>query len=239
MAIGMGCDGVPVAPLGRNAWDAQVALLAGEPVTTVFDCGANLGCMTAFYRRSFPTAQVYAFEPNTDTFDALRAAVEDDGLVRCVHAGIGAQSGTAQLHLAEHHWADSIVRRHDADDAGGRRGGVMSVPVVSIDGFCEREGIDRVEILKLDVEGVELEAVRGASGLLARGGVDLIVCEMNFKPRHAGQARASQVIEALWDLGYRLFDLYDIERPDPALGLGWCDGVFLRTDLHPAFAGRG
>ena len=67
--------------------------------------------------------------------------------------------------------------------------------------------------------------------------IDVVFCELNFKPRHPGQSRASQVIELFWEFGYRLFDFYNIARPEEIKGLGWLDAVFLPLDLHSAFGG--
>ncbi|MEM9373934.1 MAG: FkbM family methyltransferase [Planctomycetota bacterium] len=217
--------------VGSTVWEALGRLTARTRVSTIFDCGANEGQAWAQLRARFPDADIHSFEPNPDTFARLESTLRDDRCSRAVNAAVSDEEGRALLHLTDHSYTDSLIR----DDLGTR--GAKPVRVVTVDAECERLGLDQVGVIKLDVEGSELRAIEGGRSLFERGGVDFVVCELNFKPRHAEQARASQIIERLWDHGLRLFDLYDVRRPDRQLGLGWCDGLFVRKEIHPAFVG--
>ncbi|MEM1329533.1 MAG: FkbM family methyltransferase [Planctomycetota bacterium] len=235
MLAGTGYAPAPSFVEGGDVWAAQAALLRDVEVRHVLDCGANLGLVSVEYRRVFPDATIHAFEPVPETHAKLTSRLGGDDRARLVQAAITDRVGTAEITLGSAHYADSIARRPEHE--GGRRGTRVEIPTTTIDRYCAQESIHRVGVLKLDVEGVELEAIRGAERILGEDRVDLIFCELNFSPRHAGAARGSAVIEALWEHGFRLFDLCLFERPDPAQGLGWCDGIFVPESRHPGFAG--
>lgn len=233
--------------LNTDGWWAQRLLLEGPPaacaerpvVRMILDCGANLGQARSLYRQLFPAARIHSFEPNPDTCLELRANAADDPETVCWQLAIGASSDSAELYLAEQSYADSLVRKPDSGAAGdGRSGACVRVDVIDLDTFCAREGIDHVDILKLDVEGVEMEALEGAAGLLERGAIDLVFCEFNPKPRHPGQARGHDVMARLWEFGYRLFDFYNPLYIEPHKGVALLDALFLHESLHPAFNDR-
>ena len=240
MLAGTGYAPAPSFLAGGDAWRVQAELLAGRDVRTILDCGANLGHVTGEYLKAFPEATIHAFEPVPETFGLLRDRVGDEPRVHLVNAAVSDSVGEAEITLGDAHYADSMAREPvaRAGEEDGRRGRKIRIRTTTIDAYCEQLGIDRVGVLKLDVEGVELEAIDGAERLLAEGRVDLVYSELNFAPRHPKQARGSAVIEALWAHGFRLFELYSFERPDPAQGLGWMDGLFLPATRHPGFIGR-
>jgi FkbM family methyltransferase len=216
-------------------WHAAASFLEPTRVRTVFDCGANVGVISRIYADLFRAATIYAFEPVPETHAALaRECAAVDRIVP-VQAAVSDRDGEATIHLDADHWADSLIRRPEPDPARPRRGRTLMAPTLALDGFAGSRGIEFVDLLKLDVEGAELLAISGAGRLLANQRVGVICCELNFKPRHAGHARASQIIEALWAHDYRLFDFYEETRPDPSRGIGWLDGIFLPASQHPAF----
>jgi FkbM family methyltransferase len=108
---------------------------------------------------------VVAFEPAGDSAASLRAAAAANRLqVTVVEAALGAGTGSAGL------FADP---RYDPADAGVRslHGSgtlVQPVPVVAFDDWAAQAGLDRLDLVKLDIEGGELEALRGMRRSLRR-----------------------------------------------------------------------
>jgi FkbM family methyltransferase len=138
---------------------------AARPGGVVLDVGANVGAYALLFGRWVrPGGRVYAFEPAPDTFEGLAGHVRLNGLedvVTPVRAAVSARSGTGALV------ADGVAgtnRLADAVDAGAQR-----VETVSIDDFCAREGIVPT-LIKVDVEGAELDVLRGARETIRRGG---------------------------------------------------------------------
>jgi FkbM family methyltransferase len=136
---------------------------AVQPGTVALDVGANVGAYTLLLGQWVrPGGRVFAFEPAPEAFGGLSAHVRLNGLgdgVTCVRAAASSSTGTATLAVD----GLSGANRLDAS-AGGER-----VDTVTLDDFCRREGI-RPSFIKIDVEGAELDVLRGARETIREGG---------------------------------------------------------------------
>jgi hypothetical protein len=103
---------------------------------------------------------------------------------------------------------------------------VVKVKATTIDEFCDKEGIDHIMILKMDMQGGELLALEGAKKKLTRKAISLIFLELLFVPLYIGQAEYHQVCGLLAKFGYRLFDMYNCTY-DSSGKIKWCDGLFV------------
>jgi FkbM family methyltransferase len=137
---------------------------------TLLDCGANYGYWSVLVTsRPFGSHRAIAIEPSSQNFPKLANNARVNGnrfdLMKCA---IGAAKGTARLSGTKHE-AFSI-----AGDAGG---GSEEVPVIALDNLIDDGKVspDGKYLIKLDVEGVEIEAIKGGSRLLQ--GDSVIMCE--------------------------------------------------------------
>jgi len=103
----------------------------------------------------------------------------------------------------------------------------VKVPTITIDLFCERHNIKTIDLLKLDIQGGELLALKGAVNMLQKGGINLIYSEVNFGDLYEGQAMFQDIAAYLNDFGYRTYGLYNFYNPNDG-PLGWGDAIFFR-----------
>ena len=166
------------------------------------DVGAHIGvhALTAGARlRRLGGGTVVAFEPAHDTAARLRAAAARNRLeLTVVEAALGAEPGTADLR------ADPA---YDAADAGvrslhGRGPRVQAVPVTTFDAWAAEAGLGRLDLVKLDVEGAELEALRGMAGSLSRLRPRALVVEVKQRVLERAGVGGDKVREYLDRLGY-------------------------------------
>ena len=137
---------------------------------TLLDCGANYGYWSVLVSsRPFGAHKAIAIEPSSDNFAKLANNARVNGnRFEALKCAIGAAKGTAHLSGTKHE-AFSI--------ANGVDGGGEQVPVMALDDLLEDGKIapDGKYLIKLDVEGVEIDAIKGGSKLLA--GDSVIMCE--------------------------------------------------------------
>jgi FkbM family methyltransferase len=156
-------------------------ILKGRP-DTIFDVGANTGEYAQQLSHEFPSAQVYSFEPVARNFEQLQKNVK--GLkVRCSFTAVGAKEGTLKLYLGEDNadGAMATAHKHSLEtvfDFVGKKIEDMEVPMTTLDKFCG-SSVQSIDFLKIDVEGYELEVLKGASRLLNENRVKIIQFEFN------------------------------------------------------------
>jgi FkbM family methyltransferase len=138
--------------------------------------GVNYGYTSAWISRW--ADRVYTFEPNPNNAAMIREQLRIRQIHNVEHipTAISDHQGEGVLHLK------SVDGHHSLGDIGASSTvGTMRVPVTTLDRFAETRGINRVSLLKIDVEGFEPEVLRGARGLLSARAIDLILFE--YSPR--------------------------------------------------------
>lgn len=152
--------------------------LRGRAAPVVFDVGANEGQWLAAVLRIVPTASVHAFEPQA----ALAARIgqrHPDVLINKV--ALGDAPGTLELYdYADHpgsQHASLLSGVIDGLHHGASR--ATKVAVTTLDDYCSEHSVGTIDLLKLDVEGFELNALRGATRMLEGGRISAIQFEFN------------------------------------------------------------
>jgi FkbM family methyltransferase len=147
-----------------------------EPIRpfVAFDAGANTGAYTELVLAVFgDMAQVYCFEPNEATFALLKSKYRAAGCVRCYDVGLSDKEETLPLYSdGQRSFLASHYRR-----PGMSMAPAAQVRCTTVDRFCETEGVGTIDLLKMDVEGHELQVLRGASGMIESGRIGHIQFE--------------------------------------------------------------
>ena len=148
------------AEMLANVYDlGALRLRTSEPV--VLDCGANVGFFARFALQS-GAAHVVAFEPSPGNLVCLRQNLEREiaaGKVTIIEKGVW--DSDAILSFSTSNKANPGAHHISVDGMGDTQ-----IPVTAIDLVCERLNLTRVDYLKLDVEGSEVRAVRGAARII-------------------------------------------------------------------------
>jgi FkbM family methyltransferase len=152
-------------------------LLDGIAQPVVFDVGANDGVWSAAVLRLNPRAVLHAFEPQETLAQGIASRLPQ---VKVNRAALGESPGTLQLH----DYADHPGSQHASlvpgviDQMHGGTVRSTDVPVLTLDGYCAEHAIAAIDLLKVDVEGYELQVLRGARQMLAEGRVRSIQFEV-------------------------------------------------------------
>jgi FkbM family methyltransferase len=145
----------------------------------IFDVGANCGQFLnlAVSRLGNRIQEIHSFEPAAATFAALQQAKPNHPGVTLNHLALGAAPGKAELYYdAEKSGLASLTKR----DLGFRNIEFErheTITLRTLDAYCAEKNIGHIDWLKLDVEGHELDVLRGGSVMFAKRAVDLVTFE--------------------------------------------------------------
>lgn len=160
--------------LKREGFVEDAAILAPylEPGMTVFDVGANIGYLTCFFCRCVePGGQVFSFEPDAANFSELAANVERNRITFChpVPVAVGATDGAVCF-------APGLNGHIDVHS-----GSLPDCSMVSLDSFVEQRSIFHVNLVKIDVEGWELDVLQGMQRILGGKNKPILYVEVHPK----------------------------------------------------------
>lgn len=157
-----------------------------KPGSFVVDAGANIGTHSVAYKRHVgQEGQVLAFEPNPAAFECLTHNCKDCLLV---NAALGDKQESMALQVNLENQGASFLS------------GSGEIPIVTLDQF----ELQRLDFLKLDVEGMELKALTGAAETLRRCKPSAILCEFNQYALARNGATYSDLIGLLKSFNYKL-----------------------------------
>lgn len=198
----------------RGRSNPMKVLLAGivRRGDVVFDIGANQGIFTALMSNmAGRDGRVHAFEPSPDTCRLLRstlgARARNPTNVTVNAMAAGAEDGTAMLHTPERDHGQASLKTHDTGSwSAGATVRSSEVAVTRLDTYVEAQRPARIDVVKMDVEGAELQALRGfAAGL--REFHPVVVCELCGAWTRAFEYEPGAVLEELKRAGYSAFHL--------------------------------
>lgn len=180
-----------------------------RPLRTVVDIGANRG-QFALAARAISGATVVSFEPLPDVAAIFQKVFADDPAVKLHVAAIGEKAEKKLIHLSARDDSSSLLEIGEAQSShfpGTHEVGTLEIEVGTLDQFLTKEEIARPAMLKLDVQGFELQALAGCKSLI--GNFDYIYCECSFVELYKGQKLAGEVVIYLGALGFSLSGIYN------------------------------
>lgn len=181
-----------------------------QPGMVVADIGANIGVHAlTLADRVGPRGKLHAFEP-TRVFDRLRRNVDLNGFSSwCTLNQLALGNQPGRLNLSDcppgH---EAYVSAGTPLAKGNASGGVLSVPMDTLDRYCSRLGVAVLDFVKIDVEGSEVRVLHGASGLMAHNSIKAIMVEFNDSCLRSVGSSAHELFQILVsrDFNLRLLD---------------------------------
>jgi FkbM family methyltransferase len=170
-----------------------------HPGDTVFDLGANIGVYTVPSAITVgPRGHIYSFEAHPGIAERLRRNLALNGLanVTVIARAVGLGFCDRNLHIAPDHGQNSLMSLGDEV-------GVFPVATTELDTFVHENAVGAVHAIKIDIEGAEVEALKGACATLRRDR-PLIMAEVNSDRLTAAGESPRTLIEYLRNLGYEV-----------------------------------
>lgn len=180
-------------------------------LSTVVDIGANRGQFSLAVRRWAPEARVVAFEPLSGPAKLFHRVFAGDAKVKLYQVAIGPEVGETIIHVSAADDCSSLlpiskVQQRLFPGTGEIR--TETIQVGRLTDFVSPKEVVPPALLKLDVQGFELEALRGCEDLLEYFAYVYVEC--SFMELYIGQALADEVIVWLRERGFRLAGAYNL-----------------------------
>ena len=192
----------------------------GLNIAVALDGGAHVGEWAEELKEFYPHAQVLMVEPREEAQARLQAMAARLPGLRVVKSLLGPTEGTLELH---EHTAQSSVLANSGGQPFGRS---VTHPVTTIDRLFETTGWPLPDLIKLDLQGFELEALKGGARALAHA--EAVLLEVSFFAFQSGQPIVADVVGYMDRAGFQLYDIFSLaHRPlDGALAQG--DFLFVK-----------
>ena len=228
--------GTPAAGLELGHIDSLelVALARDAGARVVYDIGANIGTWSLLAKSLIPDAEIHAFEPLVEHDAAFGKSFEGIAGVTLHEVALGSQDADATMHVTEFSDASSLLPPNalGASVPGMYEVGQRSIAVRRLDGYRRTHGLPLADFIKLDIQGYELEALRGAPECL--GAAKAVLAEVSFMAYYENQCLFHDLVGHLASAGLLLTAL--AATTPTGRPLGQTDALFMRANAAAALA---
>lgn len=213
----------------KDIYEIQKRLISKQKIKCVFDIGAWVGNTAEQYSGYFPEAVVHAFEPFPDSFSELERKSENPKFnIIPNKLAVSDEIGKSTFHSNVIETTNSLLPSVNANpkhDYTRETKTKIEVDTITIDQYCEDHNIDQINIIKMDIQGAELAALKGATNMLKGSRIDIIFCEVNFIEMYEGSPLYHDLAVFLEEYDYQLHNFYGFYYNDNHQ-LAWGDAIF-------------
>ena len=195
-----------------------------EPGMTVVDIGAHVGYYTLLAAQNTgPSGKVYAFEPESNNFALLEKNVElnNYGNIHTENKAISNSTGPRELFITNLDSGRHSMYKHEISQTNG-----LSIDTVTLDDFLEQISCSHVDLIKIDVEGAELEVLQGMRRLINNANKMALILEFNPQLLINAGVDPFRFPQSLADYGFKI---KWIDEKNGVLNLG---GMDLETNIN-------
>ncbi|MGB3852034.1 MAG: FkbM family methyltransferase [Tunicatimonas sp.] len=210
-------------PVGRVDTLLQDLKARGLACQTILDVGANQTAWSRTAAACFPEAYLYLIEPQRELEAGLQAFCRKHQNAQYFLTGVGAQKQEQLITIWDDLAGSSFVP--EPDETLAQQGKQRRVPVTTIDALIE-EGMRMPDLIKMDIQGYELKALRGAT--LTFGQTEVYILEVALYKFMPGIPLLDEVIEFMKVRGYVAYDFAGFLRRPSDGALAQCDICFVR-----------
>lgn len=196
-----------------------------RPGDTFFDVGANVGYLSAIAAGFVGTSgKVHAFEPAPEHFVRLKRLAQLNPQYTIIANGCAAGESETQATIYVTHEAgqSTLVGLYKCPREISR---AEKVRVIRLDSYIAQVGIDRVALIKIDVEGYELPVLKGLEGYFRAGRRPPIICEVAPPAYPLLGKTVSELARYMSRFGYVAFDVADGATPVDVCSIDCVDDV--------------
>lgn len=209
-------------PRGRTARLFELLRRVGFEPVSIIDVGGNRGDWTRDARRAFPDARVLMFEPLVELAKYHRD-LEEDPLVVVEKMGCGNVDDYALFTV--HDRDDSSSFSYSVEAAQMRQFEQRRVPICRLDTYMRSSEFESPTLIKIDAEGLDIEVLKGGAATIENAVIVLVECSV---ANDSFPNTLSEVTRYMDCIGFRLFDITDLNRTPAMRSLWLIETVFVK-----------
>tara|TARA_Y100000816_G_C26099158_1_gene582203 strand:- start:1231 stop:1947 length:717 start_codon:yes stop_codon:yes gene_type:complete len=209
---------------------------------TIFDVGANIGQTVDEMLEFFPNSIIYSFEPQPKIYQKLTDKFKDNHHVKTFNIGLSNRKDKLSLFINEaNNSVSSSLYRLNLDSESIKRNlhpkenfisnnnqNSILVEVDTLDNIGNTLNIDKIDILKIDTQGHEIEVLEGAFKLLKKNFIKAIVVECTFDDLYAiPRDNAPELFKIMYKYNLFLYDISHIYKDYERNQTLWADFIFV------------
>jgi FkbM family methyltransferase len=183
----------------------------------IFDVGAHHGQTARAFTKSFPSAELYCFEPFPESFAELKRNSSDYPAATLEPIGFSDSGGNHEFNSNESSPTNSLLPLDSR--AAATWGNSALIPVQkmlcnfeTLDDYLDRKAIQQIHLLKMDVQGAEYKVLKGAEISLRANRILNIYMEILIEETYLGQFRFGDYLNLMESFGFRLQGLFNLEH---------------------------
>ena len=225
----LGYDLVRIKPnqIGRDSLN-DMSIFTHNDQPTIFDIGANTGQSIHTFRSRFPKSKIHSFEPSPTTFEILKQQESDKKDIHLWNCGMGSTTGEMTFLENSNSTMSSFLPLGKV--GWGEVEKETIVEVKTIDQFCLDENIEKIDILKSDTQGFELEVFKGANNSIQENKIGLIYCEMIFSDMYENLPPFTKTYDYLTNNNFSLVSFYQTYYQNQLAS--WTDALFVHDSYN-------
>lgn len=197
------------------------------------DVGAYIGevftKLLAF--KKIKIREAHLIEPNPESYRKLQDAAKASKMQACntYHMGISNHPGTAKFKAAQ-----SMTKRVQTDISSEKSSNIFEAECCKLDDIAELFADKHVHLMKLDVEGEELDVLKSAEQLLKEQRIDVLYVEVGFNRHGTQQTYFGDLDAVLQSYGYRVFRIYEQKNEwiDDSPLLRRCNAAYMSSQFE-------
>ncbi len=181
-------------------------------ISTLVDVGANRGQFSLAAISKKPNMIVYAFEPLLTPLRTFQEIFKNFKNVKIYNYALGDFDSEVDMHLSSKDDSSSLLKitaLQNEHFPGTQETGVTRIKVTTLDNLISGKQIVSPAFLKLDVQGFELQALKGCESLLEK--FDYIYCECSFMTLYEKQSLAPEIINFLYNKGFNMTGIFNFQ----------------------------
>ena len=211
--------------------------LVPQSAPVILDVGAHRGESVRFFKEVFPQCDIYSFEPDPENFAELEKCCFEinatffGGRAVAINQAVGDQTGTVKFFKQDiSHLGGLLPINKRSEDSLGYAEKALNqsiyVQAITLDQFFIKNRLQRIGLLKIDVQGFETAVLNGAKKVLQK--TNCCIVEVSFYDFYENSSSLLLIEQAMLDAGMLLWDILKVSKNPKNLRTDWAELVYVR-----------